>query len=252
MSFDEANDAYGAYESNYRSMMGFADDDYESKYILDWNYNEESEGIIDSFLDESDGNEWSIWNRFIDGDDEDGLAQNIVSEWTKGDEGNIFDFNNVFSTTTEANNEIKRRCMILFGQPLCLCEFMNGLADPDGRKPLYECDTSPFLGSESSKTEEGKKGKKEKKEPDSSREKKQSVKVKEKKEEKEKKSESSEDDKKSDSASSESKESEDEKDAKPDKVENQKRYHQHNRKKNNQRRVRIRVMTMRVRAKMKM
>merc|ERR1712048_1093228 len=92
-----------------------------------------------------------IWNRFIleSEDEHDTLSQNVLSEWGKGDEGNIFDFNSVFSTTTDSNNEIKRRCMILFGQTLCLCEFVNGMADPDGLKPLYECDAAPFLSSKS-------------------------------------------------------------------------------------------------------
>merc|ERR1712048_241860 len=90
-----------------------------------------------------------IWNRFIleSEDEHDTLSQNVLNEWDKGDEGNIFDFNSVFSTMTDSNNEIKRRCMILFGQTLCLCEFINGFADPDGLKPLYECDSKPFLGS---------------------------------------------------------------------------------------------------------
>merc|ERR1712130_479391 len=62
------------------------------------------------------------------------------------EDGNVFDLSNVFQTVTETNNEVKRRCMILFGSPLCLCEFLNGMTDPDGLKPLYECDSKPFLG----------------------------------------------------------------------------------------------------------
>merc|ERR1712154_179834 len=146
-NYYDVNKEDEAFDSNYRSMMGFVDE-----YYLYWNANEnelDDQDIIDTFYDDSDGQEWSVWNRFIDtknNEDDNGLAESIISEWTKGDEGNIFDFNNVLQTTTESNNEIKRRCMILFGKPLCLCEFINGLTEKDGLKPLYQCDNKPFLG----------------------------------------------------------------------------------------------------------
>eukprot|EP01084_Bolivina_argentea_P056035 102606_1 len=133
-----------AYESNYRSMMGFTDD---NEYYLYWNQEDAlGTAIIDTFDGDLDDEHWFITNKFIDmNSDDKGLAADILNQWNAGDEANLFEIDDVFQTTTESNHQIKRRCMILFGKPLCLCEFINGLVDRDGLKPLYQCDTSPFL-----------------------------------------------------------------------------------------------------------
>merc|ERR1712013_383176 len=149
--YNEEEEAESAgYESHYRSMMGFDDEMYYDNAALEdaeENVLDEFEDsmFIDSFYDDMDGAQWFVMDRVLEDDE---LADRIRMGFDGAQDANdneLFSFSNVFQTTTETNNEVKRRCLVLFGAKVCLCEFVNGVADPDGLTPLYECDAKPFL-----------------------------------------------------------------------------------------------------------
>merc|ERR1712013_804150 len=149
--YNEEEEAESAgYESHYRSMMGFDDEMYYDNAALEdaeENVLDEFEDsmFIDSFYDDMDGAQWFVTDRVLEDDE---LADRIRMGFDGAQDANdneLFSFSNVFQTTTETWDEVKRRCLVLFGAKVCLCEFVNGVADPDGLTPLYECDAKPFL-----------------------------------------------------------------------------------------------------------
>eukprot|EP01084_Bolivina_argentea_P211348 359516_1 len=123
-NFDEENDIYDEYYDEY-SDNNYYDDEYNDVYDdLDDLYYEDyltEEDITDKWFDEIEGTEWQVTNVAFD-DEYDELWAND-NNWEQIDDIQTFN-----------GNRLQRKCLHMWGQRLCLCQFLAFL---DNRK--FQC-----------------------------------------------------------------------------------------------------------------